>query len=343
MKVWDITVAGSREWLTVTGAGAVDLSSDGRLLATEGDDGALVIYDAASGETVRALRGHRAEIVSVDFAPSGSLLASASNDGTARIWDAESGAELRVLRTPDGDGWVEQVWDVAFSQDGRGLATSSWPGSPVSLWDPATGEQLSTFREEPTNAAWPRSVAFSRDGKLVAGEDFNFVYVWDAADGRVLANIAQRTVNALAFGADGSRLVTAADDGSVTVWDPHTGEQLDTLAANLGQVTDLAFSPTGTTIATSASDGTIRLWDSRTLEPLLTLAREAEGKLAFSQDGSRLAYTAADGTVRVVALSVVDLIELARSRLARSWTQDECRIYLHLETCPAVDAGSGRG
>jgi hypothetical protein len=58
------------------------------------------------------------------------------------------------------------------------------------------------------------------------------------------------------------------------------------------------------------------------------------GKLAFSPDGTRLAYTAADATVRVLALDIDDLIHLARSRLTRSWTQEECETYLHRETCP---------
>ncbi len=61
------------------------------------------------------------------------------------------------------------------------------------------------------------------------------------------------------------------------------------------------------------------------------------GKLAFSPDGTRLAYTAADGTVRVLALDIDDLIQLARSRLTRSWSPDECRTYLHVESCPSTE------
>ncbi len=136
----------------------------------------------------------------------------------------------------------------------------------------------------------------------------------------------------------------------------HTGRLLDSLTGNLGQVLDLAFSPDETSLATSSSDGTVRLWNVGTGRQRLTLAsgvagevgaetkfcfrtlRDAYlgvgGRLAFSPDGARLAYTAVDGTVRVLALDIDDLIELARSRLTRSWTQNECETYLHRDTCP---------
>jgi len=58
--------------------------------------------------------------------------------------------------------------------------------------------------------------------------------------------------------------------------------------------------------------------------------------LAFSPDGTRLATSSNDGTVRVYVLPIDELIELARSRLTRTWTEDECRQYLHLSACPAA-------
>ncbi len=100
----------------------------------------------------------------------------------------------------------------------------------------------------------------------------------------------------------------------------------------------------------------MRLWDAHTGRQILTLARGVAGevgaetkfcfrmlheayrgvggRLAFSPDGTRLAYDAADSTVRVLALDIADLIDLARSRLTRSFTQDECESYLHKITCP---------
>ena len=60
------------------------------------------------------------------------------------------------------------------------------------------------------------------------------------------------------------------------------------------------------------------------------------GDTAFSPDGVHLASESYDGTIREYVLPIEALIELAESRLTRTWTQEECRQYLRLETCPAA-------
>lgn len=57
--------------------------------------------------------------------------------------------------------------------------------------------------------------------------------------------------------------------------------------------------------------------------------------IAFTPDGTRIAATSADGTIKVYVLPIDELPPIARSRLHRGFTEQECRQYLHLETCPA--------
>jgi WD40 repeat protein len=237
------------------------------------------------------------------------------------------------------------------------LATGGWEGpSSTIIWDATTGERQRVLAQDPDQALWGRSVDFNRDGSLVAGVGWNDAFVWSVDDAEIVARLREQQVTALAFNSDGRRLATGSLEGSLKVWDARTGRLLESLTGNLGQVMDLAFSPDGARLATTSSDGTVRLWNVDSGRQQLTLAREVAGevgaeskfcfrtdrdaylgvggKLAFSPDGTRLAYMAADGTVRVLALNIDDLIDLARSRLTRSWTRDECETYLHRETCP---------
>jgi hypothetical protein len=89
-------------------------------------------------------------------------------------------------------------------------------------------------------------------------------------------------------------------------------------------------------LAITSSDGKLRLLDGATMQPVMTVATDADGKVAFSPDGTRLAYAAEGGVVRLLALRVDDLIELARSRLHRSLTDEECRRYIHVDRCPST-------
>jgi WD40 repeat protein len=88
-------------------------------------------------------------------------------------------------------------------------------------------------------------------------------------------------------------------------------------------------------LATASSDGTAKVWPLAGGEPV-TLRGHRQGVegVAFSPGGKRLATAGQDGSVRVYALDLGDLVAIARSRLTRGLTTEECQQYLHLEACP---------
>ena len=102
------------------------------------------------------------------FSPNGQALATGSKDHTARLWDVATGRLIAALEHK-GD-----VWSLAFSSDGKMLATGSDHEKVVHVWNASTGELIANL-----DGARP-PVAFSPDGRTLAtaSQDAS-VLLWD--------------------------------------------------------------------------------------------------------------------------------------------------------------------
>ncbi len=335
--LWDIGPQGSREQATVAGEdtmNSVTYSPDGSLLLTTSSDGVATLWDASSGRAVRTFPDHDASWDAA-FGPDGRSFVTSGTHGSPVVWDVTSGGATRVL---DVGGWIASV---AVSPDGTTIATAVGilgEQTALVLWDASSGERIATLDEDPGEI---NDLEFSPDGTLLAGASVTEnVTVWELSSGEALRSLSagDEPLWGVAFSPDGEFLAASGPGGTVKVWRVATGELLQSMVGHIGSVSDVAFSPEGQMLATASEDRTARLWDVSTGRELLMLTGHASGiiEVAFSPDGTRLA-TAGDETVRVYVLPIQELIDLARSRLTRSWTEDECRRYLHRATCPATD------
>ena len=62
----------------------------------------MKVWDAATGQEIRTLKGHTERVTSVAFSPDGKRLASAGGDGTVKVWDAATGQEILTLKGHTG-------------------------------------------------------------------------------------------------------------------------------------------------------------------------------------------------------------------------------------------------
>jgi WD40 repeat protein len=197
------------------------------------------------------------------------------------------------------NSYYGSVYGVAFSPDGRLLATAS--GMEARLWDLATGEDLRSLTGHNGSVL---GVAFSPDGRLLAtGSTDKTAWLWDLATGEDLPILRGHdgSVLGVAFSPDGRLLATASDDSTARLWDPATGEHLRTLTGHNGSVLGVAFSPDGRLLATASTDKTAWLWDPATGEHLRTRTghtAQVRG-VAFSPDGRLLATGSDDSTARL--------------------------------------------
>jgi WD40 repeat protein len=249
---------------------------------------------------------------SVAFAPDGRCLASASvghphgGSGYVTAWDLGTGQTALRKASPDG------FWSVAFSPDGKLLAAGSCEG-PVEVWDAATSALMRTFSGFTAGA---RCVAFSADGKhlAAAGESLPDsdpqpgVRIWDLTNGQEIRFLeSPERLYSIAFSPDGSRLVSGGwPNGTVRVWDTHTGRQSQTLTGHRGDVWGLAFSPDGRHVAAGGSvhwgvKGEFRVWDVASGKEALPPAEQPRlvYAVAYSPDGALLATANADGPIKL--------------------------------------------
>jgi WD40 repeat protein/serine/threonine protein kinase len=339
-RLWDITPTGGRDWLTVPGPanrqGGVSFSPDGTSFAVPGQDSGVTIRDVETGAKIITLEGHDATIRRMAFSPDGTRLAGASGSGqgntwvkTVPIWDVTTGELVMTLT-----GHSKSTTAVAYSPDGRRLATGSDDGT-VRLWDASSGKELRAV--EVGSSAY--ALAFSPDGRwLVSNNDrHQSLTVWDADSLERIGELRGHTdfVQDVAFAPDG-KVVTGSFDGTAKIWDLESDRELATLRGHTGAVMGVAVSPDGTLVATGSLDGTAKLWDLATGRNVLTLFGHdgPVNTVTFSPDGRFLATVSADGTVALHLLRIDELRDLARERVTRTLTDEECRQYLHVEGCP---------
>jgi WD40 repeat protein len=186
-------------------------------------------------------------------------------------------------------------------------------------------------------------MAYSPDGTLLAvgstgalSSPLSTATIFDAATGEVRRTLPGLAawLWGLAFSPDGKRLAAVYFAAGGKIWDVSTGEELMSLQS-FDSGLAVAYSPDGTLLATCGGGGKLQLWDARSGLPLFSLASHAGFVFAVSMsaDARLLATASNDGTTRVYTLRAEDLLTLARQRLTRGLTTEECQKYLHRETC----------
>jgi hypothetical protein len=163
------------EWIT-----AAEFSPDGVLLATGDRNNGLIVWESATGREFQELRGHEAAITDVSWRLDSNIVASASEDGSVRLWELENGNNIKTFGAHGGG-----VASLRFTNDGRLLTTGR--DHVVRLWDSGGAKQ----REfEPFSDLALEAVLSHDASKVFAADWTGEIRVWDAKDGKRLANLA---------------------------------------------------------------------------------------------------------------------------------------------------------
>jgi WD40 repeat protein len=212
---------------------------------------------------------------------------------------------------------TNKAYTAEYSLDGSRIITVH--EEVIKIYEAATGKELLSIEQPSVSYA-----QLSPDGTRIVTSSYreNTVKIIDALTGNVLLSLIGHShfVYKAQYSHDGSRIVTAGEDGTAKIFDAYTGIVLQTLTGHSKGLFSAEFNHDGTRIVTASKDASVRVFDAVTGNLIWTytyplLCRQGHAmwiyKAQFSPDDTRIAVATSDYSVRVLdAKSGQELLNL---------------------------------
>jgi eukaryotic-like serine/threonine-protein kinase len=253
-----------------------------------------------------------AQVMSAAWSPDGTRIALGTAAGRLLTWQpgasgdpVATGPGLNPKLAPelapelDLTPHDETIWDVAFSPNGRRLASASADGV-VAVHDLESAALVGSITG---HASAVYGVDFSPDGALVATASRDrTIRLWDAEtlEEAAVLHGHEGTVFSVRFSPQGDRLVSASKDGTVRVWSvaDHRAEQVITATTDGTKIFRAVFSPDASLIAAAGEDGLAQVWRADGTRVQRLRHPQRVNAVGFLAAGSVLATASGDGLLR---------------------------------------------
>ena len=239
--------------------------ADGKHVVSCGFQEPLRLWNIERGETLQTfvsttpgMHGSNGLAVSLD----GRWLAS--SHGVSDIADGRMVCTfLNKLKNdnPDDD-WLamgSQIYGIAFSNDGRLLASATVIGGHIGLVDTESWKVVAHTQSPDSSFI---SLSFSPDGEyLAAGDDSGEVELWNVNPLKRIAVMGRHAarVKSVAFSPDGKQVVSSSDDKTIALWNVGSRSLATRIGTHVAAVRSIAFSPDGKHLVSGEHDKSVRI------------------------------------------------------------------------------------
>jgi len=282
----------------------LSVSSSGRRAASSDEDGAIIVWDLATGKPLHRITTGASRCYSVAISPNEQFVVGNLQRDKLGVWNTQTGALTGQIATR------YQASVIAFSPDGRrlvwGVRYSSSTNPNVGIWDISANRLLGQLRTD----GYPSAIAFSRDGRLIATASTGAggaTDIWSLVQGTVVQRLAglASSVSDIAFSPDG-RLVASASPNTVIIWNVTSGQEVRRISTNSTRAC-LDFSPDGHRLVTGGGFyGEIQIWnveDGTLIQQLSPSGPRSSGgytqKVAYLPDPRGVVSGHYDGSIRL--------------------------------------------
>ena len=288
-RVWD--AASSRDSVIVQ-SGETEIlaavpSADSARVTTVHNDGSVRTWDVRSGGELSSVRLSSTDSRCGAVSSDGRVAALACKDGAVRIFDAKSGTERHVFATG-----ARGVWCMALSPGGDLLAAAG-TDETIAVWRLADRRKVLELRR---HLPRPSCLTFSPDGARLAAGGQGVAKVWDVRTGKEKLLLWGQTgdVGAVAYSADGGRIITGSSEPCLKLWDSKTGRELMAISGHSDVVIAVSFTADHRRVVSANKDGTIKVWDLQTGRELISWGALCSSvhALRFSSNGTQLVSAA---------------------------------------------------
>jgi len=287
INVYDTKTGMKRKTLEGHEGGVWALQYDGNIMVSGSTDRSVRVWDIEKGRCLQVFQGHTSTVrclvilkpTKIGEHPDGTpiimptqpLIITGSRDSTLRVWKLPQAGDRSIYQSGPPTNDYENPYFIraltghhhsvrAIAAHGDTLVSGSYDHT-VRVWKISNGEMVHRLQGH-TQKVYSVVLDHKRN-RCISGSMDYLVKVWSLDTGTLLFNLDGHSSLVGLLDLSNERLVSAAADSTLRIWDPENGKCENILTAHTGAIT--CFQHDGQKVI-SGSDGMLKMWDIETGE-----------------------------------------------------------------------------